>query len=255
MLQTRQLDYKTSIQLLGRLRDCDQWDLELSIEKHQLVATSDAGGRAFTFRLPLVGPPIAEREYDSAESVLYPQLRAESLESYLPKLQPIPSPYLIVLIQAGHAALGYYARDQLLKHKVIRKYMVRKKQGKAQITYLQTKGKSRAGSRIRLANTVAFFNEINAHLGSWPHASARRVLYSCPARLWGLLHRAKVPPPIAKTDPRLAKIPRSVRTPNFKELGVVNYFVRQGQLACVDGNWPAVDALLGDLGGLVQPTD
>jgi hypothetical protein len=249
MLETHQLDYPTSIQFLGRLRDCDLWDLELSMEKQQLLATDDAGGRAFTFRLPLVCPPIAERQYDSAESVLYPQLRAERLESYLPKLPPIPPPYLIVLIQAGHAALGYYERDQLLKHKVIRKYMVRKKQGKAQITYLQSKGKSRAGSRIRLANTVTFFNEINTHLGSWHHASAQRVLFSCSARLWGLLHRAKVPPPFAKNDPRLAKIPRSVRTPNFKELQAVNYFVRHGQLACADGTWPPADTRLGELIG------
>jgi len=257
MVQTRQLDYPTSIRFLGRLAECDRWDLELSIKKHQLVATDDAGAQAFTFRLPLVCPTIVQREYQSqsAESVLLPQVRAESLESYLTRLQPVPRPYLVVLIQAGHAALGYYERDQLLKHKVVRKYMVRKKQGKAQITYLHRKGKSRAGSRIRLANTVAFFNEINACLGSWPHASAERVLFSCSARMWGLLHGAKIPPPFAKDDPRLAKVPKSVRTPNFKELQAINYFIRQGQLAFADGNGSPLEALLGEADGLERPAD
>jgi len=255
MIQTRQLDYPTSLRFLGRLADCDRWDLELSIKKHALLATDDAGAQAFTFRLPLVCPTIVQREYRSAESVLLPLVRAESLESYLPRLQPVPPPYLIVLIQAGHAALGYYERDELLKHKVVRKYMVRNKQGKAQITYLHRKGKSRAGSRIRLANTVAFFNEINACLGSWPHASAARVLFSCSARMWGLLHGAKSPPPFAKDDPRLAKVPRSVRTPNFKELQAVNYFIRQGQLAFADGNGSPLDTLLGEASDLEQSTD
>ncbi len=240
MLPTRLLDYPTSIQVLERLQDCDQWALELSMKKHQLLATDHVGAQAFTFRLPLVCPTIAEQKPQSAKDALLPQQRAESVESYLAKLQPVPPPYLIVLIQAGHAALGYYERDRLLQHKVVRKYMVRKKQGKAQITYLHRKGKSRAGSRIRLANTVAFFNEINACLGSWPHATAQRVLFSCSARMWGLLHGAKIPPPFAKNDPRLAKIPKSVRTPNFKELQAINYFIHQGQLVSADGNWPPV---------------
>ena len=80
MLETRQLDYPTSIQFLGRLQECDQWDLELSTKKHQLLATDDAGVQAFTFRLPLVCPTIAKRKARSADNVLLPQLRAESLD-------------------------------------------------------------------------------------------------------------------------------------------------------------------------------
>ncbi|MEO1451203.1 MAG: hypothetical protein AAFV07_16855 [Bacteroidota bacterium] len=45
--------------------------------------------------------------------------------------------------------------------------MKRHKRGKAQISYLNTRGKSKAGSRIRLANTVAFFEEINERLQDW----------------------------------------------------------------------------------------
>ncbi|MEJ2054940.1 MAG: hypothetical protein P8X42_13550, partial [Calditrichaceae bacterium] len=74
--------------------------------------------------------------------------------------------YLIILIRAGYAALGRCGSSTILEHKLIRKYMVRKKQGKAQITYLNKKGKSRAGSRIRLAQTVEFFEDINRLLNT-----------------------------------------------------------------------------------------
>ncbi|MCB0738876.1 MAG: hypothetical protein KDC92_15310, partial [Bacteroidetes bacterium] len=57
---------------------------------------------------------------------------------------------LLVLMQAGEAVLGMVQNREMVAQKRIRKYMVRKKQGKAQITHLNQKGKSRAGSRIRL---------------------------------------------------------------------------------------------------------
>ena len=42
--------------------------------------------------------------------------------------------------------------------------MVRKKRGVSQIKHLKTKGKSRAGSRVRLAETEEFFENINGRL-------------------------------------------------------------------------------------------
>ncbi len=74
--------------------------------------------------------------------------------------------FSLVLVRAGQAAVGYFHQGQLIDHKVIRAYMVRQKQGKSQFKYLKTKGKSRAGSRIRLAETLLFFNEINKKLNT-----------------------------------------------------------------------------------------
>ncbi|MEL7006131.1 MAG: hypothetical protein AAFN93_25900, partial [Bacteroidota bacterium] len=69
--------------------------------------------------------------------------------------------YVLLLIQAGSAALGFFENDINLDHKVFKSYMVRKKQGKSQLKYLNAKGKSRAGSRVRLANTIDILKKFN----------------------------------------------------------------------------------------------
>lgn len=45
--------------------------------------------------------------------------------------------YIILLIQSGNAAAGYFENDKILDHKVFSAYMVRKKQGKSQIKHQQ----------------------------------------------------------------------------------------------------------------------
>lgn len=88
-------------------------------------------------------------------------------------LFPLEDPHFsLTLIRAGQAAVGYFHQGKLLDHKVFRAYMVRQKQGKSQIKHLKTKGKSRAGSRIRLAETARFLkkstNGFNPTLRSFP---------------------------------------------------------------------------------------
>jgi hypothetical protein len=101
--------------------------------------------------------------------------------------------------------------------------MVRKKQGKAQITYLNKKGKSRAGSRIRLAQTVKFFEEINEQVNMWiKNVNPDRLLISCPPRLWGLLFQSKIKPEFSKKDPRIFKIPIDIKIADRSELSRVN---------------------------------
>ena len=109
--------------------------------------------------------------------------------------------------------------------------MKRQKRGKAQISYLNTRGKSKAGSRIRLANTVRFFEEINERLTEWEEdLEPQRILYSCTPQLWGLLFGSQVPPPFEKKDPRLIKVPTDVHVPDHAEMMRINEFVLQGRL-------------------------
>lgn len=61
-------------------------------------------------------------------------------EDYLFYFPEKPGKHLVLLIQAGSAALGIWDNLELMEHKVITKYMIRKKRGKAQMTYLKTKG-------------------------------------------------------------------------------------------------------------------
>ncbi len=152
----------------------------------------------------------------------------------------IPGPYSILLLQAGNAALATVENGRITHHNVISKYVTRKKQGKAQLNYLNTKGKSRAGSRIRLKNMALFIDEVldwfDTHLGN----RHQTLLYSCPPPLWGLLFSGKRQPPFTKKDSRLRKIPLDINIPRFAEVKRARHEIEQGRLEWSD---PLPDAV------------
>jgi hypothetical protein len=162
----------------------------------------------------------------------------EPLPDYIRKVPETPPPYILYLVQAGAAALGYFEKGEAVKHKTLNKYMVRKKQGKSQLTYLRQKGKSRAGSRIRLKESLEFFEEINHKLIDWKEHinKAAFIFYSCPIRLTNELYLARTPPPFERNDKRLRKIPFHVKTPNHKELMHINYLINSGYLLSETAN-------------------
>jgi hypothetical protein len=156
----------------------------------------------------------------------------EPLSDYIKKVPEVPPSYIIFLVQAGAAAFGCFEKGEVTRHKTLTKYMVRKKQGKSQLTYLRQKGKSRAGSRIRLRESMEFFEEINSKLIDWKEniRKASVIFYSCPIRLTNELYLAKQKPPFERQDKRLKKIPFHVKTPNHKELIHINYLLNSGYL-------------------------
>lgn len=157
---------------------------------------------------------------------------SEPLPDYIKKVPGTPPSYILYLVQAGAAALGCFEKGEAIKHKTLTKYMVRKKQGKSQLTYLRQKGKSRAGSRIRLKESLEFFEEINRKLTDWKEdiSKADLIFYSCPIRLTNELYLAKTPLPFERNEKRLKKIPFHVKTPNHKELMHINYLINSGYL-------------------------
>lgn len=191
--------------------------LSLDAKKHLVGQYDEAHQPRFELRLPLPLPAIKKEDL--------------SLRQYLARVpEDIPS-YAMALIQMGAAALGYFEAGEVWQHKAFKKYMKRHKRGKAQISYLNTRGKSKAGSRIRLANTVAFFEEINERLSEWEEAyEPERIIYSCTPQLWGLLFNSQVPPPFDKKDARLIKVPTNVHIPDFEELQRINRFALKGRL-------------------------
>lgn len=119
----------------------------------------------------------------------------------------------VVLVKAGTASVGFFENGHLSSHKVFRSYMVRKKQGKSQIKYLKTKGKSRAGSRVRLQQTLEFFQNINSRLNEIDEANhLERIAISCSKTLWPYLFGEDARPPITKDDNRLLRVP--IHIPN-----------------------------------------
>ena len=138
--------------------------------------------------------------------------------------------YLIILMEAGQAALGNFEEGQIDSHKVIRKYMVRAKQGKVQLSHLKTKGKSKLGSRIRLAQSKEFFEDINEKLKEWEVEDVDLIFYKSSIQLWNGLFEAANEPPFEKRDERLRKIPKDLPTPTYELLLEMNKFILEGEL-------------------------
>ncbi len=146
--------------------------------------------------------------------------RNEGVENYLTRIpEQVPS-QLLLLVQLGAAAIGWVDEGELVAHKAIKKYMKRHQRGKAQIQYLNSKGKSKAGSRLRLANTERFFEEINERILDWKEdwGEPDLILVSCTPNVWGMMFQAEPAPFFDKKDPRIRKIPYDVPIPDFEQL-------------------------------------
>jgi hypothetical protein len=216
----RFLSKELSAQLLRRLQEA-ALPTVYEADKHRLALLDETGQEQVYFRLPLVLPPpgIAEDQVN----------------------------YVVLLIQAGNCAMGYFENGINLDHKVFRSYMVRKKQGKSQIKYLKTKGKSRAGSRVRLGEMVEFFENINERLQEYfGEHEVHRIAISCSKTLLPYLYQSKIPTPFAKNDPRLFKIPKHIHTPIYEVLLDANKFLLKGELIYEEAQREFVAEWLGE---------
>ena len=120
-------------------------------------------------------------------------------------------PYLILVVRAGEAILAVCSNDELVEYKILKKYMVRKSQGKAQYNYLQQKGKSRLGSRIRLQQTEKFFSELNEFIKNYEERfDLNKIYLSCSPRLKGAWWKSSKEEPFDKNDKRIARLSLSI---------------------------------------------
>ena len=213
--QIRKITFIDSVDLLKNISQQAEYQINWS-ESRKIITCLDAHqGKVFDLKLPLAFP--------KSDGI-------DSLSTYLEQLPEVPKDYLILLIQAGNAALAYIADGKIESHKVIRKYMIRAKQGKAQLGHLKTKGKSKAGSRVRLAQTILFFEEINEKLQEWEVENTNQIFFSASIQIWNLLFESKIKPPFEKKDARLIKIPKDLPIPNFELLVKVNQFLQTAYL-------------------------
>lgn len=126
---------------------------------------------------------------------------------------------LYISIESGSAAICLMEGEDNIYHTTFGAYMTRKKQGFSQIKYLNKKGKSRAGSRVRLAETFTFFENINSTLQElFDYHALDRIALGCSVSLLPLLHGSKVACPFEKHDARLYKIPLHLHQSNFTNL-------------------------------------
>ncbi len=131
----------------------------------------------------------------------------------------IEQTYFYLSIEAGNAAVALFRGEELLDHTTFSAYMVRKKQGVSQIKHLKTKGKSRAGSRIRLSETEEFFENINAKINEFNEDYLLdRIALSCSKTLLPYFYRSDVKPFFQKEDKRIYSIPIHLPQSNFSNL-------------------------------------
>jgi hypothetical protein len=191
-------------------------------QKHRLIFLDSSHNEVMHFRLPIVVHPPEKKAVD---------------EEFVK--------YVILLIQSGSCALGYFEDGVNIDHKVFRSYMVRKKQGKSQIKYLKTRGKSKAGSRVRLGETLDFFENINGRLQEYfEHYEIDRIAISCSKTLIPYLFNSKINTPFDKRDKRILKIPKHVHLPIHEVLIDVNKFLLKGELVYDENHKHLVEKLV-----------
>ena len=158
-------------------------------------------------------------------------------QEFLEQLSEDLGEHLIVLIQAGAAALGWWRDEEAVHSKVIKAYVVRGR-GRSQTLHVKTKGKSRYGSRLRLQNAQKQLVDISEKIHEWwsEGGAPDRIFYSCPQRSWPELFAARPPPPFDQRDERLVKIPMHVHVPNLEELQRVRRKLLRGRVV-VRGEW------------------
>ena len=192
-----------------------------------------ASGRAFESQGIRITPPLVfpvtngdskASAPESAPELATRQLSRRSaqsnsdLEAFLKRLPLEPSLHCLILLQAGAASLGMFQSGEVRYTKSMKRYVVRGN-GRAQPAYLKSKGKSRAGSRLRLQNARLLFEEVNAKLGEFfdEFGAPDLIFVGAPVRLWPDLFRAKVQPPFDQEHP-IIKVPLDLPVPTTEVL-------------------------------------
>lgn len=161
-----------------------------------------------------------------------PRARAgETARCYLDRLPGPVERQVVLLFRAAGVALGYWEGDELVQHKALRRYIVRG-HGKAQPKHLESRGKSRYGSRLRLQNWQRQLGETNAWLveAFARHGEPDRIFVAVPVRALAALSAADPAPPFARDDARVQRLPTHVFRPDFDELLRVRGWMRFGRL-------------------------
>ena len=194
------------------------WEIRYLPEKHQLLLENKVNWLAKLF-LPWTMTWLPEGKFQVQEDVHY----------------------CLTLVRAGQASLGYFHQGILLDHKVFRGYLVRQKQGKSQFKYLKTKGKSRAGSRIRLEETLVFFKEINERLQVYAKQYPLNFWgLGCAKTMWPLLFDGELKPPFTSKSDELIELPYPFAKGSYEELQALELRLQQFHLILSPAGEPLI---------------
>lgn len=162
---------------------------------------------------------VVSLEASEGESIGYVRLPLHTMLTDQLEVISEEAVVLYLTIESGNAAICMMEGEENVYHTTFSAYMTRKKQGFSQIKYLNKKGKSRAGSRVRLAATVEFFEKINQSVTDlMEEFDLDRLALSCSTTLIPYLYHSKIPFPVPKKDPLLYKIPLHIPQSNYTNL-------------------------------------
>ena len=205
--QTQVIPYEQVLQIVNQVEE-KGWKITFLPEKQQLIIENEVSWLAKLF-LPWTMTWLPEGKFQILDDVHY----------------------CLTLVRAGQAAVGYFHQGILLDHKVFRGYLVRQKQGKSQFKYLKTKGKSRAGSRIRLEETLVFFKEINERLQVYAKQYPLNFWgLGCAKTMWPLLFDGEVKPPFSSKSAELIELPYPFTKGSYEELKELELRLQQFHL-------------------------
>lgn len=164
-------------------------------------------------------------------AVLPRPLDGEPCQAWIARLPTTIGVQVVLLLRAGSAAMGVFADTECLAHRCRRRYVVRGN-GKAQTTWVRTRGKSRYGSRLRLQNADRLLDDVATTTIEWAGwlDDASVIHWSCPERQWAALHEHEPTLSALHDDPRARRIALHVHEPRFEELQRVWWRLRHGRL-------------------------
>lgn len=171
--------------------------------------------------------------------LVLPRVRdGESLAEYVGRVPTRLGTEIVLLARAGAVAWGLWDDDRLVLHKVDKRYVVRGT-GRAQPSYLKSKGKSRYGSRLRLMNHRALLEDTSARLHAlWKeYGPADRVYVGCPVRLWAEFASAGAGLPLGFNE-RILRLPFDFGAPGFEELMRIRARLTTGEIVYRDHDPP-----------------
>lgn len=194
-----------------------------------------------SFPKTLPTPPKGETSSSSSAPTLPP--------SAIAALPQHPFQWAIFLCQGGFFAGAVFRGDQVLKHKRIAKYTVRRKQGGSQASKDQSKGGIHsAGASIRRYNETRLREEIAELLKSWNIdlvQSSRIFLHAPSFNASSFYYEGS---PISRRDPRVRSVPIVTERPSFVELQRIHLILSTVEIASFEG----MDALRSSM-ELAQP--
>ena len=215
--QTQVVSYEQVLQIVNQVEE-QGWKITFLPEKHQLLIENEVSWLVKLY-LPWTMTWLPEGKFQPLDDVHY----------------------CLTLVRAGQAAVGYFHQGILLDHKVFRGYLVRQKQGKSQFKYLKTKGKSRAGSRIRLEETLLFFNEINERLQVYAKQYPLNFWgLGCAKTMWPLLFDGEVKPPFTSKSYELIELPYPFAKGSYEELQALELRLQQFHLLLSPAGEPLI---------------